>query len=82
MSDSSYRGFPISIFIRRCADEWVVTTTIYAPEALVHELGYPVSVDVMQVPPHRIEQVRTNAFDHARKAIDGIVRGRSAADKL
>jgi hypothetical protein len=82
MSDSSYRGFAISIFIRRRADEWDVTTTIYAPGALAHELGDRVTVDVMQLTTNRIEQVRSDAFDHAKKTIDGIVRDRAAAALL
>jgi hypothetical protein len=79
MSESSYRGFPISIFIRRRADEWEVTTTIHAPEALAHELGDQVIVDVVQLASNRIEQVRSNAFDQAKKTIDGIVRDRAGA---
>lgn len=79
MSESSYRGFPISIFIRRRADVWEVTTTIYAPEALVHELGDRVTMDVMQLPTNRIEQVRSDAFHQAKETIDGIVRDRTAA---
>lgn len=82
MSESSYRGFPISIFIRRRADEWEVTTTIYAPEALVHELGDRITMDVMHLPTNRIEQVRSDAFDQAKKIIDGIVRDRAAAALL
>jgi len=82
VSESSYRGFPISIFIRRRADEWEVTTTIYAPEDLVHELGDSVTMDVMQLPTNRIEQVRSDAFDQAKKIIDRIVRDRAAAIPL
>lgn len=82
MSESSYRGFPISIFIRRRADEWEVTTTIYAPEALVHELGDRITMDIMHLPTNRIEQVRSDAFDQAKKIIDGIVRDRAAAALL
>jgi hypothetical protein len=67
MSDSSYRGFPISIFIRRRADEWEVTTTICGPEALAHELGDRVTMDVLQLATNRIEQVRSDAFDQAKK---------------
>lgn len=79
MSDSSYRGFPISIFIRRRADEWQVTTTIHAPEALAHEMDDRVTMDVLQFATSRIEQVRSDAFDRAKKTIDGIVRDRAAA---
>jgi hypothetical protein len=79
MSESSYRGFPISIFIRRRGDVWEVSTTIYAPEPLVHELGDRVTMDVIVMPTNRIEQVRSNAFDQAKQTIDGIVRDRAAA---
>ena len=82
MSESSYRGFPISIFIRRRGDVWEITTTIYAPEALVRELGDRVTMDVMQLPTNRIEQVRSEAFDQAKKVIDGIVRDRAASTAL
>jgi hypothetical protein len=82
MSESSYRGFPISIFIRRRADEWEVTTTIYAPEGLAHELGDLVTMDAMQLLTNRIEQVRSDAFDQAKKTIDGIVRDRATAALL
>ena len=82
MSESSHRGFPISIFIRRRADVWEVTTTIYAPEALVHELGDRATMNVVQLSTNRIEQVRSDAFDQAKKAIDAIVRDRAAAALL
>ena len=59
-----------------------MTTTIYAPEDLVHELGDSVTMDVMQLPTNRIEQVRSDAFDQAKKTIDGIVRDRAAAALL
>ena len=81
-ADFSHRGFSISIFIRRKNDVWEVTTTIYAPEALVHELGDRVTMDVMQLPTNRIEQVRSDAFVQAKKVIDGIVRDRAAAAPL
>ena len=81
-ADFSHRGFSISIFIRRKNDVWEVTTTIYAPEALVHELGDRVTMDVMQLPTNRIEKVRSDAFDKAKKTIDGIVRDRAAAALL
>jgi len=81
MSESSHRGFPISIFIRRRADVWEVTTTIHAPEGLVHELGDRVTMDVVQLPTNRIEQVRSDALDRAKKII-GIARDRAAAALL
>jgi len=82
MSESSHRGFPISIFIRRRADVWEVTTTIHAPEGLVHELGDRVTMDVVQLPTNWIEQVRSDALDRAKKIIDGIARDRAAAALL
>ena len=82
VSDSSYRGFPISIFIRRRADMWEVSTTIHAPEALAHELGDHVTMEVMQLPTNRIERVRSDALDQAKKTIDGIVRDGAAAAEL
>jgi len=81
-ADFSHRGFPISIFIRRKSDMWEVTTTIYAPEDLIQELGDRVTMDVIKLPTNRIEQVRSDAFDQAKKAIDGIVRDRAAAALL
>ena len=59
-----------------------MTTTIYAPEDLVHELGDRVTMDVIQLPTNRIEQVRSDAFDQAKKTIDRIVRDRAAAIPL
>ena len=41
-----------------------------------------VTMDVMQLPTNRIEQVRSDAFDQAKKTIDGIVRDRAAAALL
>jgi hypothetical protein len=79
MSDSSYRGFPITIFIRRNAGEWQVTTTIHPPEALAHEMDDRVTMDVLQFATNPIEQVRSDAFDRAKKAIDSIVRDRASA---
>jgi hypothetical protein len=79
MSDFSHRGFPVSIFIRRNKDMWEVTTTIYAPEDLIHELGDRVTMDVMQLPTNRIDQVRTQAFEQAKKVIDDLVSRRAAA---
>lgn len=77
MSDFSHRGFPISIFIRRKNDLWEVTTTIYAPEDLIHELGDRVTMDVIKLPTNRIEQVRDAAFEQAKKVVDDIVRRRA-----
>jgi len=41
-----------------------------------------VTMDVMQLPTNRIEQVRSDAFDQAKKTIDRIVRDRAAAIPL
>jgi hypothetical protein len=38
-----------------------------------------VTMDVLQFAASRIEQVRSDAFDRAKKTIDGIVRDRAAA---
>ena len=40
------------------------------------------AMDVMQLPTNRIEQVRSDAFDQAKKIIDRIVRDRAAAIPL
>jgi hypothetical protein len=45
-------------------------------------MGDRITMDVMQLPTNRIEQVRSEAFDQAKKAIDGIVRDRAAATAL
>ena len=81
MSESSYRGFPISIFIRRRADEWEVTTTIYAPEDLVHELGdRNHGRNAIADQPNRAGPI--GRLDQAKKIIDRIVRDRAAAIPL
>jgi len=79
MSDFSHRGFPVSIFIRRNKDMWEVTSTIYAPEDLIHELGDRVTMDAMRLSTNRIEQVRAEAFERAKKVIDEIVNRRAEA---
>lgn len=56
---------------------WEVTTTIYAPEDLIHELGDRVTMDAMRLPTNRIEQVRIEALERAKKAIDEIVSRRA-----
>ena len=61
---------------------WEVTTTIYAPEDLIQELGDRVTMDVIKLPTNRIEQVRSDAFDQAKRVIEGIVRDRTAAALL
>jgi len=58
---------------------WEVTSTIYAPEDLIHELGDRVTMDVMRLSTNRIEQVRTEAFERAKKVIDEIVNRRAEA---
>jgi len=78
MSDFSHRGFRISIFVRRNKDMWEVTTTIYAPDDLIHELGDRVTMDVIQLPTNRIEQVRADAYEQAKKMINEIANCRAA----
>jgi len=39
-------------------------------------------MDVIKLPTNRIEQVRSDAFDQAKRVIDGIVRDRTAAALL
>ena len=48
----------------------------------MHELGDRVTMDVVQLPTNRIEQVRSDALDRAKKIIDGIARDRAAAALL
>ncbi|MGE5669028.1 MAG: hypothetical protein ACM338_12625 [Betaproteobacteria bacterium] len=78
MTDFSHRGFLVSVFVRRSSGTWEVTTTIYAPRALVDELGDQVTMDVSRSPTNRIEQVRTEAFEQAKKFINDLVARRSA----
>ncbi|MEO8187781.1 MAG: hypothetical protein ABI580_10510, partial [Burkholderiaceae bacterium] len=78
VADFSHRGFPISIFIRRRGDVWEVATTIYAPEALVAELGDRVTMDVVRRQTNDIEHVRAEAFEKAKNAVTEIVRQRAA----
>lgn len=56
---------------------WEVTTTIYAPEDLIHELGDRVTMDALRLPTNRIEHVRAEALEQAKKAIDDIVNRRA-----
>jgi hypothetical protein len=79
MSDFWHRGFRLSIFIRRSRDMWEVTTTIYAPDDLAHELGDRITMDVMRLPTNRIEQVRAEALDRAKVAVNDIVNRRNQA---
>ena len=77
MADFSYRGFPIKIFIRRQLDIWEVTTTIYAPNNLVGELSDEVIMDSVRLPTNRIEEVRGQAYEQAKKFIDDLVARRA-----
>jgi hypothetical protein len=77
MAEFSYRGFPISIFIRRQRDVWEVTTTIYAPKDLVGELSDEVIMDSVRLPTNRIEEVRRQAHEQAKKFIDDLVARRA-----
>lgn len=78
MADFSHRGFPISVFVRRVRGEWEVTTTIYAPKDLIDEIGDQVTMDLSQLPTNRIEQVRTDALERAKKVIDDLAARRTA----
>jgi CHASE3 domain sensor protein len=68
----------LQFFIRRNKDMWEVTTTIHAPVDLIHELGDRVTMDAVRLPTNRIEEVRSEALEQAKKAIDDIVRGRAS----
>ena len=81
MADFSHRGFPIAIFIRRNADIWEVTTTIYAPKQLVGELSDEVIMDSVRLPTNRIEEVRWRAYEQAKKFIDDLVARRGDLPK-
>jgi hypothetical protein len=78
VAEFSYRGFPISIFIRRKMDEWEVSTTIYAPKDLAGELSDEVIMDSVRLPTNRIEEVRTRALEQAKQFIDDLVARRAA----
>lgn len=78
MTDFSHRGFIVSVFVRRTRGTWEVMTTIYAPKGLVGELGDQVTMDVDPSPTNRIEDVRAQAFERAKKLIDDVVVRRSA----
>ena len=78
MADISHRGFLISIFVRRTRGMWEVMTTIYVPDGLAHELGDQVIMDVDKSPTNRIEQVRGEACERAKRFIDNIVATRAA----
>ena len=77
MTDCSHRGFPVSVFVRRIRGEWEVTTTIHAPKDLVDELGDQVIMDVSRLPTNHVEQVRTEAFEQAKRVIDDLVARRT-----
>ena len=77
MDELSHRGFRASIFVRRSRGTWEVMTTIYVPEGLVHELGDQVIMDVDQSPTNRIEHVRKEACERAKKVIDDLLTGRT-----
>jgi hypothetical protein len=77
MADLSHRGFLVSVFVRRTRGMWEVMTTIYVPDGLAHELGDQVIMDVDQSPTNRIEYVRSEAFEKAKKVIDDLVVSRA-----
>ena len=56
---------------------WEVMTTIYVPDGLVHELGDQVIMDVDHSATNRIEHVRTEAFERAKKFVDDFVAART-----
>lgn len=77
MTEIWHRGFRVSVFVRRVRGEWEVMTTIYAPEDLIDEFGDEVTMDLSHSPTNRIDDVRANAFEHAKKAIGDFVARRT-----
>jgi hypothetical protein len=73
MTEIWHRGFRVSVFVRRIRDEWEVATTIYAPEDLIDEFGDEVTMDLSHLPTDRIDQVRADSFEQAKKAINEFV---------
>lgn len=76
MADVSHRGFLVSVFVRRTRGMWEVMTTIYVPDGLAHELGDQMIMDVDKSPTNRIEHVRAEALERAKKLIDELMAGR------
>ena len=79
MDKVSHRGFLISVFVRRTRGIWEVMTTIYVPEGLSHDLGDQVIMDVDKSGTNRIDDVRHDAIERAKKAVDDLVTPRAVA---
>ena len=77
MDKVSHRGFLIAVFVRRTRGIWDVMTTIYVPEGLVHELGDQVIMDIDKSGTNRIDEVRHEAIERAKKVIDNLVAVRT-----
>jgi len=73
----SHRGFLISVFVRRTRGIWEVMTTIYVPEGLAHDLGDQVIMDIDKSGTNRIDEVRHEAIERAKKAVDDLVTPRA-----
>jgi hypothetical protein len=77
MDKVSHRGFLISVFVRRTRGIWEVMTTIYVPEGLAHDLGDQVIMDIDKSGTNRIDEVRHEAIERAKKAVDDLVTPRA-----
>jgi len=77
MDKFSHRGFLISVFVRRTRGIWEVMTTIYVPEGLAHDLGDQVIMDIDKSGTNRIDEVRHEAIERAKKAVDDLVTPRA-----
>jgi len=73
----SHRGFLISVFVRRTRGIWEVMTTIYVPQGLAHDLGDQVIMDIDKSGTNRIDEVRHEAIERAKKAVDDLVTPRA-----
>jgi len=52
-------------------------TTIYVPEGLAHDLGDQVIMDIDKSGTNRIDEVRHEAIERAKKAVDDLVTPRA-----
>jgi len=77
MDKVSHRGFLISVFVRRTRGIWEVMTTIYVPQGLAHDLGDQVIMDIDKSGTNRIDEVRHEAIERAKKAVDDLVTPRA-----
>ena len=82
MIDFWHRGFRVSVFVRLIRGEWEVATTIYAPDDLIDEFGDEVALDLGHPPTGCIDQVRTDAFEQAKLAINEFVSHRTITPLL